>query len=601
MRRGSACALLLVLLASRPAPHFASGRATFPGGPGALEDLGVCDGADGECEAVPGRRPGRLRPSDLPAPKVFSEWESNETVTLPGLAKPLEVARGKIWQSAATAGKKAGAPDGTAKLYSGGGGREARFSVIKSIASEPEIRGMLEILRRVEQQFDTDPDSVDGMPTFEIYTEKPEHEWESNEKASSAMNVIGTPKRPMGSDPLRRELQERARTILTERITPFVRQNFPRACGRGKGRACTPCYSLIRRYREGERQSHGVHHDGHAIVTVVVPLSQYGVDYNGGLYVTTSRGQKRFLALNKGDAVVHQSDLYHGVKVLPVVSNEGGQHRRKENAMEADSDSYDSQDGEEEVREPGSTRKRPKRRRRRRRRRRQSRRTDGEVRQASRFLEKVNDEEHKADAKKKKKRRADQTAGEIYFQSLQAASVSIPATRVMLPGKKLKEPTQRGKHSLETPTKNGNASKLERWSWILWYRDSDTCEDHGHQWFEECAHDGVAVCQKLYATKLGTRPQGGGVKDVLMWNEKAAISGDATAAVKIARAYLGRLPSPLEKSTAKAKQMFNNAIKYAREPDAYYGLAELLISSIDKMAFHPEKGTKWGRREAKAS
>ena len=121
----------------------------------------------------------------------------------------------------------------------------------------------------------------------------------------------------------------------------------------------------------------------------------------------------------------------------------------------------------------------------------------------------------------------------------------------------------------------------------------------GHQWFEECAHDGVAVCQKLYATKLGTRPQGGGVKDVLMWNEKAAISGDATAAVKIARAYLGRLPSPLEKSTAKAKQMFNNAIKYAREPDAYYGLAELLISSIDKMAFHPEKGTKRGRRRQK--
>ena len=282
MRRGSACAVLLVLLASRPAPHFASGRATFPGGPGALEDLGVCDGADGECEAVPGRRPGRLRPSDLPAPKVFSEWESNETVTLAGLAKPLEVARGKIWQSAATAGKKAGAPDGTAKLYSGGGGREARFSVIKSIASEPEIRGMLEILRRVEQQFDTDPDSVDGMPTFEIYTEKPEHEWES--RKASAMNVL-VPK--MGSDPL----PESCKTCphyFTERITPLVRQNFPRACGRGKG-ACTPCYSLIRRYREGERQSHGVHHDGHAIVTVVVSLSQYGVDYNGGLYVTTSR------------------------------------------------------------------------------------------------------------------------------------------------------------------------------------------------------------------------------------------------------------------------------------------------------------------------
>ena len=27
----------------------------------------------------------------------------------------------------------------------------------------------------------------------------------------------------------------------------------------------------------------------------------------------------------------------------------------------------------------------------------------------------------------------------------------------------------------------------ERWSWILWYRDSSSCTDHGHEWFTACA------------------------------------------------------------------------------------------------------------------
>jgi hypothetical protein len=40
-----------------------------------------------------------------------------------------------------------------------------------------------------------------------------------------------------------------------------------------------------------------------------------------------------------------------------------------------------------------------------------------------------------------------------------------------------------------------------RWSWILWYRDSDTCSDHGHEWFQACAVEGSPTCQLLHATK----------------------------------------------------------------------------------------------------
>ena len=98
--------------------------------------------------------------------------------------------------------------------------------------------------------------------------------------------------------------------ILEQRLTPYVRSAYPVACGRGVGRACTPCYSLVRRYaachphhrqprltrqaaprllgrvacgvcplitppryKGDERISHGIHHDGHALVPGAAPPS----------------------------------------------------------------------------------------------------------------------------------------------------------------------------------------------------------------------------------------------------------------------------------------------------------------------------------------
>ena len=42
------------------------------------------------------------------------------------------------------------------------------------------------------------------------------------------------------------------------------------------------------------------------------------MDYRGGLYVASANSDRRFIALRKGDGVVHRSDLLHGVKVFPV-------------------------------------------------------------------------------------------------------------------------------------------------------------------------------------------------------------------------------------------------------------------------------------------
>ena len=115
-----------------------------------------------------------------------------------------------------------------------------------------------------------------------------------------------------GRKELRAALLDIMQPYIDEVLTPALRALYPETCDRpelGAGRACTPCYSLVRRYERGKRQSHAAHYDGHAIATAVVSLSDYGVDYKGGLYVSTSHGQREYAALGRGDAVLHRSSL----------------------------------------------------------------------------------------------------------------------------------------------------------------------------------------------------------------------------------------------------------------------------------------------------
>jgi TPR repeat protein len=247
---------------------------------------------------------------------------------------------------------------------------------------------------------------------------------------------------------LRKKLTDILKPYLDNVITPMVHQRYTSACtSKGRNRYCTPCFSLIRKYKHGQRQSHATHHDGHAIVTVVVSLSDYNVDYRGGLYVSTGYGHHEHVALNKGDAVMHQSSLLHGVKVYDLLKN-------------------------------------PK--------------------------------------------------------------------------------------------------KTERWSWIMWYRDSTTCEDYGHEWFRECADAGDPLCQHLDSTKVGNRPgisQDEAAAQVLELNLKAADGGSGISAVKIARAYMQQLPSALPFDTQKAALYYHRAIQ-SNNPDGHYGLAFLHLFEV---------------------
>ena len=180
------------------------------------------------------------------------------------------------------------------------------FTVVEKLVTAEESQAMVAQLDGVE--LDQDPDSVDGEPTYEFYLEQAgSFEPLSNVRLKPDTNTATMQARHQP----REALAAVARPILADRIVPLVNRQYRKQC---RGR-CVACQSLMRRYgRKGERNGHGVHFDIKALVTVVVSLNSYGADFDGGLFVSTGNDEM-YVALQAGDAVAHQSDLLHGVKV----------------------------------------------------------------------------------------------------------------------------------------------------------------------------------------------------------------------------------------------------------------------------------------------
>jgi len=137
-----------------------------------------------------------------------------------------------------------------------------------------------------------------------------------------------------------------------------------------------------------------------------------------------------------------------------------------------------------------------------------------------------------------------------------------------------------------------------RYSWILWFRDSETCEDHSKEWYVDCAEKGNPTCEHLLATKVSTRDQ------VVKWITRAADHGYGMARVKLARAYLNKLPSNLQMNVSRADQLYKAAVRDSQEPDAYYGMAELILLSggkkgdMGKVVHYLEQAAAKGNRFA---
>jgi hypothetical protein len=186
--------------------------------------------------------------------------------------------------------------------------RVANFSVLTSLLTTTEVDSVIDLLPR---DFDRDKDSVDDESTFEFYLEK-------NGTFDFIANIPGKPDidpAVMAARlPARAALAEILRPIMESRIAPYVNEYVPRCRPPNK---CRPCFSLVRRYLDGERRAHDAHFDIQALATVVVGLNSAGRDFEGGLFISAGSvsTDKRFIQMQKGDAVVHTSDLLHGVQV----------------------------------------------------------------------------------------------------------------------------------------------------------------------------------------------------------------------------------------------------------------------------------------------
>jgi hypothetical protein len=74
-------------------------------------------------------------------------------------------------------------------------------------------------------------------------------------------------------------------------------------------------------------------------------------------------------------------------------------------------------------------------------------------------------------------------------------------------------------HGVRVFDQRDDGGPAERWSWIMWFRDSDTCEDHEPDWYHQCSEDGNPTCMYLRATHEKSN------EDVVLWNQKASDAG----------------------------------------------------------------------------
>jgi hypothetical protein len=251
--------------------------------------------------------PRGLSPEQIPGPVLFDGFTSTKLIQLPRGGDTSMFLEGNVTQN----NNYHLNVSLTTSSSSSSSAAAAAVRILKQAIPKKMATDLVGLLESLDDQLDQDPDSVDGLPTYELFV------FPTNNKYND--DNIDDPKR---RQQIRKEVQELTEGTVEEILTPFVRHHYPETCQKSRDRLCTPCHSLLQRYRKGERQSHQSHYDAHVLVTIMVSLSGYDVDYRGGLYVLVNDDYRHFLPLQKGDAAIHQSNLLHGVQVYDAVVND---------------------------------------------------------------------------------------------------------------------------------------------------------------------------------------------------------------------------------------------------------------------------------------
>lgn len=241
-----------------------------------------------------------LKPSDVDNIPIFQDWSSVQNTPLSS-GYVAQTQLGSIVQDGYIV-----ETDKSRKQY------KSHFAKMVQIIKPDETASILASIKSVP--FDTDPDSVDGMCTHELYIDSPDIK--NNRPVKNGVSFYSS----NAYVKLRKQIQGILDPIIEHRINPYVRMLY--SSHAKPERQCTVCYCLIRKYTNHARVTHATHRDGHAFATVVISLSDYEKEYKGGLYVATSERYKKLVPLNRGDAIVHKHDLLHGVRVRPVKNGE---------------------------------------------------------------------------------------------------------------------------------------------------------------------------------------------------------------------------------------------------------------------------------------
>lgn len=176
--------------------------------------------------------------------------------------------------------------EGVVDLPKPGTGKSRRAHLLASLMARGEADAICRLAQGGGLNFGRHGDSVDQQPTFEFVIMDPG----SRRYNHSGIRAIVEP-------------------FVQERLLPYVRQR----CSAPGAEMST---AILRRYRPGERRVHPAHFDASAFCTAVVGLNPE--DFDGGLYVQTTAhvSSRAFVPLAKGDTLVHQYDLPHGVHVF---------------------------------------------------------------------------------------------------------------------------------------------------------------------------------------------------------------------------------------------------------------------------------------------
>jgi hypothetical protein len=164
------------------------------------------------------KRAGDLRPCHIPDVEIFSAWlEPNETVKLSSAEQV--VATGEF-------------------TWADHMNTTSQLDVLPGVVQPSEVDAILELIYSHNQNsdeettFDTDPDTVDGMSTHEIFVRRPDEGEPNVPKGKTAATLAAQGFIKLDNDPLHQALREPLRRslsaimdpILEERITPYVRQ-----------------------------------------------------------------------------------------------------------------------------------------------------------------------------------------------------------------------------------------------------------------------------------------------------------------------------------------------------------------------------------------